>query len=656
VAVYATLIALAYLASFALRFEFALPPKYVQQFLVTLPLLLAVRLTEFWRNGLFRSYWRHTGVRDLIGIVVSVTVSSLVFVMLLFFARLVDGMPRSVLIIDWVLTIFFCGGAQFATRYFWEARPRFRPPEGRRTLLIGAGSGAELVLRQTHHDDTNDLFIVGLVDDDPSTENRSLHGVPVLGTTEEIARLAQRYHVELLVIAVQHATQEQMRVLVDRCAATGVQYKILPSLTEMLTGPALGGKLRDVRIEDLLGRQPVSLDLAPVAREIAGRCILITGAAGSIGSELARQLAPFRPSRLILFERAETPLYFINLEITRAYPGIDTVAAIGDVTDADRVEQIFSQFRPDYVFHAAAYKHVPLLEDNVREAVRNNVVGTRYVVANAIQHNVRKFVLISTDKAVNPSSVMGATKRVAERILLSASSGAHVTTEFRVVRFGNVLGSDGSVIPLFQRQMAAGQPLTVTHPHVRRYFMTIPEAVQLVLQATVLPEAAGRISMLEMGEPVRILYLAEQMIRLSGLTPYKDVQILFTGLRPGEKLDEELMSEVEATIPTVVEKIRLVNADHVDAEALSVGLNRIDAVLAGAPDLEVRAAIRALVPEYSEFIPRSPLTDLEVPLGGVRRGTGEHRAPVAVPKPALGSAAGLIEPGVVSPSDVARAS
>ena len=636
--IHAALLILAYLTAFLLRFEFELPAERLKQFMATLPFLLPIRLAAFWQFGIFRLAWRHIGIRDLFGLQAAVTLSSLLFVFALFFAGALDGMPRSVLIIDAVLTIFFCGGVMFAARYLREVRPRSEPATGRRTLLVGAGAGAEQLLRQARHDREHNLAIIGIVDDDPSTHTQLLHGVPVLGSTRDMAHLVSRYRLELVVITVQHATKEQMRELVDRCGATGVEYKILPSLAEMLAGPTPGGRLRDVRIEDLLGRQPVSLDLAAVAREVTGRTILITGAAGSIGSEIARQLAAFRPARLILFERAETPLYFVNLEITRAHPEVRVIPAMGDVTNAARVEDVFADYRPDFVFHAAAYKHVPMLEANVREAVRNNVVGTRNVVESALRHHVRKFVLISTDKAVNPSSVMGATKRIAEQILLG-SSPRNGSTEFRVVRFGNVLGSDGSVIPLFQRQLAAGQPLTVTHPEARRYFMTIPEAVQLVLQAAVVPEAAGRISMLEMGEPVRILYLAEQMIRLSGLTPYKDVPIVFVGLRPGEKLDEELTSHVEATIPTVVEKIRLVNTNHVDAEVLAYGLDRLAVVLAGGTDQDVLGEVRALVPEYLEFTRRAPFSDVEVSVD--RAGTSAFgdrhaiRGPVAAGLPAL---------------------
>jgi FlaA1/EpsC-like NDP-sugar epimerase len=652
--IHSALIALAFLIAFGLRFDFELTPSATHVFWTTLPLLLVIRLAIFARAGLFRMFWRHASLRDLIDLQTAVTLGSLLFAFVLFVSGRLEGMPRSVLILEWMLTIFLCGGVRLAARFTSEVRPRFQPLTGRRTLLIGSGPGAETLLRRAQQERDSDLLIVGLVDDDPSTHDLLLHGIPVLGAMSDLQRLVSRFHIELLVITVHEATKDRMRELVDRCAATNVEYKILPSLSELLAGPTSGGRLREVRIEDLLGRQPISLDLASVRREVAGRTILITGAAGSIGSELARQLATFRPARLILFERAETPLYFVNLEITRAHPEITVVPAMGDVTDAERVEQVFAQHRPDYVFHAAAYKHVPMLEANVREAVRNNVFGTRQVATCAVRHGARKFVLISTDKAVNPSSVMGATKRIAERILLGSPWLANTTTEFRVVRFGNVLGSDGSVIPVFQRQMAAGQPLTVTHPEVRRYFMTIPEAVQLVLQAAVLPEAAGRIAMLEMGEPVRILYLAEQMIRLSGLTPYKDVPIVFTGLRAGEKLDEELMSNVEATIPTVIEKIRLVDTDECDGEALADGLDRIGAMLAQGREQDVRDSIHLLVPEFYEVSPRPPFADVEVPLRDTRSPVADRWAPGrAAPLPGLGPA---IDSPIIPPPDVARAS
>jgi len=351
----------------------------------------------------------------------------------------------------------------------------------------------------------------------------------------------------------------------------------LPPLQDLLaSGPLQVRHLRDVQINDLLGRDAVKLDLGAMERELGGRCVLITGAGGSIGSELARQVARFRPRRIVLLERAESPLYFIHREVSEACPGAEVIPALASVTNADRLQEIFETCRPDYVFHAAAYKHVPLLERN----------------------GVGKFVLISTDKAVNPTSILGATKRVAERIVLELPAYRDAGTDFRVVRFGNVLGSDGSVLPLFNKQLAAGGPLTVTHPEVKRYFMTIPEAVQLVLAAATLPEAVRRIAILEMGRQVRILDLAEQLIRLSGFVPYQDIHIKFVGLRPGEKLREELVAAGERTVPTSVDKIRLIERDDGDGVLLGRDLRQLLAVAASCDHRHVAAALSTLVPEY----------------------------------------------------------
>jgi FlaA1/EpsC-like NDP-sugar epimerase len=427
----------------------------------------------------------------------------------------------------------------------------------------------------------------------------------VAGGIDDIGSLVRQHRIELLVIAVPSATPEQMQRIVDRCVETGVEFQIVPSLEELLDGRARSGQLRKVEIDDLLGRQPIQLKTQHVEDDLAGRVVLVTGGAGSIGSELARQIARFRPARLILVEQAESPLYFVHLEIAKAHPELDVVPVVGDVADTGRMEHVFSRYKPDYVFHAAAYKHVPMMERNVVEAVRNNVLGTLQLAECAARHEVGKFVLISTDKAVRPSSVMGATKRIAERIVLGWPTLRRSRTDFRAVRFGNVLGSDGSVIPLFKRQLAAGQPLTVTHADVTRYFMTIPEAVGLVLQAAAIPEVAGRIAMLEMGQPMRIVELAENLIRLSGLEPYRDVPIIFSGLRPGEKLHEELMSDVEVTIPTSVEKIHVVETDEPDPSSVRAGLERLAAAVALATQEDILGAIRAMVPECVEPL-RSP--------------------------------------------------
>jgi FlaA1/EpsC-like NDP-sugar epimerase len=399
-----------------------------------------------------------------------------------------------------------------------------------------------------------------------------------------------------------------MRRVVDQCIAAGLEFKTLPSLHELLNAAVGANQLRNVRIEDLLGRPPVSLDLTAVRIDLHQRVILLTGAAGSIGSELARQIAAVGPARLILLDQSESDLYFIHLELLEAYPGLELVPVICDITNQNRLAQVYAQHRPEYVIHAAAYKHVPLMETNVLEAVRNNVLGTLLVATNAVRYGAAKVLLVSTDKAIRPSSVMGATKRVAERIIFGLPNLHRAGTDFRAVRFGNVLASKGSVIPLFERQLAAGGPITVTHPQVQRYFMTIPEAAQLVLQAGSLPETAGAIAMLEMGEPVRILDLAEKLIRFSGRIPGRDIQIVFTGLRPGEKLTEEQISALEATVPTSAEKIRISQTSETAGPELVQKLSRLFAFLDSGDREGLLSTLCELVPECVQ-----PLREYHLP-------------------------------------------
>src|SRR5216683_6529100 len=558
-AVHIALIPLAYLTAFALRFDFRIPGSEFAHFRATVWYLVAIRLLVFHAFGLYRGYWKHVGLRDLLDLSAAVTLSSILFATALALLGLTRGMPRSVLPLDWVVMIFFSGGIRFAFRAWRESQlGRSRLDNGRRTLIIGAGEGGEQLLRQVLHDPRAGMDVVGFADDKPETHGRTLHGVPILGGTDRLHHLVDRHRIELLVIAIRTATGEQTRRIVERCRESGIEFKIIPSLDDLLAGRATIGQLRDVEIEDLLGRDPVHLNLEQIKQDLAGKSILVTGGAGSIGSELARQIASYGPARLVLLERAENALYFTHLEVGKTNPGVEVVPFIGSITNPDRLEEMFRLYQPNYVFHAAAYKHVPMLESNVTEAVWNNVFGTLRVAECAALHGVEKFVLISTDKAVNPTSVLGATKRIGERIVLELPSLCAAATDFRAVRFGNVLGSDGSVVPLFKRQIAAGGPVKVTHPDVTRYFMTIPEAVALVLEAAALPEAASRISILEMGKPVRIVELAEQLIRLSGLEPYRDIQITFSGLRPGEKLAEELVACAEDTVATSVDKIRVV--------------------------------------------------------------------------------------------------
>ena len=596
-ALHLLLIVVGYRLAYELRFDFATPPDEAAVFWVSLPLLIVLRLSTYALAGVFRTYWLHFGLQDLLTLASAVTLSSLAFVLALILSQLFPGVSRSVLLVDWASAIFFAGGIPFIARALREGPVPFATPRGRRTLVIGTGERAEQLLREARRAEVRELNVVGLVDLSGDRQGRTIRGVRVAGTMDDLLALAQQLRAEFAIIALEPGESPQMRQVVDRCIEAGLEFKTLPSLQELLEGSAGVNQLRNVRIEDLLGRPPVNLDLSPVAADLRGRVILLTGAAGSIGSELARQIAPFAPTRLVLLDQAESDLYFIHLELKEAHPGLDLVPVICDITNSNRLAQVYAQYRPDYVVHAAAYKHVPLMEANVLEAVRNNVLGTLLVATTAVRYGASKVLLVSTDKAIKPSSVMGATKRVAERIIFGLPNLHRSGTDFRAVRFGNVLASKGSVIPLFEKQLAAGGPITVTHPLVQRYFMTIPEAAQLVLQAGSLPETAGAIAMLEMGEPVRILDLAEKLIRFSGRVPGRDIRITFTGLRPGEKLTEDQVSALEATVPTSSRKIRISQTTEGSGPELVQKLSRLFTYLDAGDSEGMLATLCDLVPE-----------------------------------------------------------
>jgi FlaA1/EpsC-like NDP-sugar epimerase len=596
-----SLFSVVYLLSFLLRLDYYLPDHNRPAFLTTLPLMLLVKTVVFYRFGLFRGWWRYVGMNDLADIIRASSVSTVVALAAVYLTRGFLGFPRSVWAIDWVLTIVAIGGVRFAVRAYNESS--FASRAGTITLIVGAGEAGSALVRQMKSSSNVEYRPVGFVDDNPAKKGIRFHGLPVLGTTADLPQLIEEHAVEKVLIAIPSLRGHEVARILDACRACQVDFKIVPAINDLLNGSLTLNQVREVRIEDLLGREPVSLDIAHIREKLAGRRVLITGAGGSIGSELARQIAAFEPQQLILFERSENDLHNIEIELREKFPALDPVPVIGDITDESRLAETFRRYSPQSVFHAAAYKHVPMMERHLLHAIRNNIVGTARVARAAVNAGVEDFLMISSDKAVNPTSVMGATKRAAELVVAAMqnagqdfkSSGA---TRFVSVRFGNVLGSNGSVLPLFRRQIAARQPVTVTHPAVRRYFMTTTEAVQLVLQASTMGRG-GEIFVLEMGEPVKIVDLARKLIQLSGLEPDRDIEIRFTGLRPGEKLFEELLLDGEGILPTMHEKIRVLCGRPVSQAEVSRWLSVLGRAI---KDQDERAALDELcriVPEYT---------------------------------------------------------
>lgn len=473
---------------------------------------------------------------------------------------------------------------------------RSKALNARNILIVGAGDAGEMILREMQNNLRLGYNPVGFVDDDRSKRRLMIHGVSVVGNTRDIYRLAKEYEVEEVIIALPSATGKAMRRIVNTCKRADVRFRTLPFIGDLIDGNVSLNQIRDVAIDDLLGREAIRLDMSLIGKELTHRVIMVTGAAGSIGSEVVRQVARFKPKKIILFERGENDLYNFEIELSKRRWDTRFVPFVGDVRDRVRVRECMELYNPAYIFHAAAYKHVPMMEMNPAEAVKNNIFGTKVMVDLAVEYNVEKFILISTDKAVRPTNVMGATKRVAELILQSKTASGECNTQFVAVRFGNVLGSNGSVIPLLKKQIEEGGPVTVTHPDITRYFMTIPEAVQLVIQAGAMGEG-GELFLLEMGDPVRIKDLAENLIKLSGLTPGKDINIVYTGLRPGEKLYEELLIEGEGIKKTHHNKIWVLNGTDVDVNLLNAALRELETACGTGKDIKM--ILKELVPEYN---------------------------------------------------------
>jgi len=582
-----------WLAAYWLRFNLSLPDEYLRAGLFSLVILVPVYVPLFWLSGLYRGIWRYASLMDLRRIIVSVGLGGLVTAVAVFMTGM-PGVPRSVLVLHPILLILAMGGGRFLYRA-WKDRCLYGhlALSGESVLILGAGEVGERLIRELQR--SPQWRVAGLLDNDPAKHGREVHGVKIRGDIASMVHWAKELEVGHVIVAMPSVSAAVRRGAMEQAVQAGLKVLTVPALDDLLSGRVSLSQIRQVELEDILGREPVQLDDAGLSRLIAERTILVTGAGGSIGSELARQIARFAPRQLVLFEVSEFALYQIEQEFRRTFPGLDVVCVVGDVKDEARLQQVFAAYRPALVFHAAAYKHVPLMESaNAWEAVRNNVLGTWRVAMAARQAGVEKMVLISTDKAVNPTNVMGTTKRMAERVVQSLEQ-AGGGTQFIVVRFGNVLGSNGSVIPTFREQIARGGPVTVTHPDIIRYFMLIPEAAQLVLQAGLMGNG-GEIFVLDMGEPVKIVDLARDLIRLSGFTE-EEIPIEFTGLRPGEKLYEELLADNEMTLPTPHAKLRVAKAESAPEEAwigdLARWLEAPPADVAG-----IKAGLARFVPEY----------------------------------------------------------
>ncbi len=541
----------AHLSAFALRFEGEAPPPFDRMMWRYLPLVLLIYWGGLWLFGIQSGLWRYVGLHDLRRIFLASLASSGAFWLFTHLALGQTQYPRSVIVLTGLLSGVYIAGIRLVVRWFREWL-QIVGPTARRVLIVGAGHAGELLARDMLSDPSFNSRPVGFIDDDPVKRKMKIHGVPVVGTIADIKRAADRLEVHEIIVALPSAgtgTKQKILAASEGCTAP---IKILPNVKQLLGDPVSLQQVRPMSLEDLLQREPIQTDRQELHPLIAGKTVLVTGAGGSIGSELCRQIASYRPESLVLFERYENSLHALLLELRATFPAVGVLPIIGDVTVPERVAEVFRQTGPDLVFHAAAHKHVPLMELNPKEAVRNNVLGTRIVAEAALAAGVDRFVLISTDKAVNPTSVMGVTKRIAEQVIQGFNHRGR--TKYTVVRFGNVLGSNGSVVPLFTEQIRKGGPITVTDPEIKRFFMTIPEAVQLVLQASVIGQG-GDVFVLDMGEQIKIVDLARNMIVLSGLVPGKDIEIQFTGLRPGEKLYEELFDESEQTETTAHEKI-----------------------------------------------------------------------------------------------------
>jgi FlaA1/EpsC-like NDP-sugar epimerase len=603
----------AWYLAYLVRFDFDIPDRQWVTFKKVLPLILIVKTVNFYFFDLYRGMWRYTSVSDLLNIIKAATVSSLIVISGILLGTRFEGFARSVFIIDWCLTVIFVAGYRLGIRLVFDllkedkplrsaARAFFLPLHSKRAdsvnlLIIGAGDCGEKIYREIRDNARLSYNVVGFLDDDNAKRGKKIHSIPVLGEIEDIQAIVKKFGADEALIAIPSASSQQMRTIVNLCKDSGVEFKTIPGMGELINGKVTVNAIREVDYRDLLGREAVKLDEARIGAYIEGRNVLVTGAGGSIGSELCRQICRFRPKRIVLYERAETPLYELEIELKEDFPEVKIMAQLADVRDRNQLEKAFELSKPHAVFHAAAYKHVPMLELQPWKAIKNNIQGARNLIHMSNKFQVERFVFVSTDKAVRPVNVMGATKRVAE-MLVQGQNGCDTTdTRYMIVRFGNVVGSVGSVVPLFKKQIERGGPVTVTHPEMTRYFMTIPEACQLILQAGSMGEG-GEIFILDMGTPIRIDDMARDLIRLSGFEPDVDIKIEHIGLRPGEKLFEELITEGEGIIPTSHEKIMVLKGKECNLDVLKGEIDQLMRLSREQHAARIKESLQGIVKEY----------------------------------------------------------
>jgi FlaA1/EpsC-like NDP-sugar epimerase len=594
----AIVVAAAATVAFFVRFPAEAAGQNLAEFWWVIPLSAGIRISLFWMFGLYGWVWYYMGVREVLDIAAAVSAGSVALVAVALAAtRFV--FPETLLVVDWLIVMALVSGERLSIRLWREHNARQAPAvqgeRKKRLLIVGAGDAAQIISRELSRRSSLGYQLVGYADDDSRKLWQTVHGVTVLGTTQDIPDLVSRHRVDEIIIAIPSASAESMRRIVSQCQRAQVKFRTLPALREIIDGQMTFSRIREVEVEDLLRREPYQPDLNGIASYIEGSRILVTGAAGSIGSELCRQIAALDPALLIMFDIGENGLHELDLEMRHRHPDLRMETVIGNVRSREKADAMMRSYHPNIVFHAAAHKHVPMMEKNPDEAVLNNVLGTRVWTEAADHYGVEKFVFVSTDKAVNPTSIMGATKRVAGMLVQCKSRES--TTRFMVVRFGNVLGSNGSVVPLFKRQIAQGGPVTVTHPDMVRYFMTIGEAARLIIQAGALG-SGGEVFVLDMGQPVKIMDLARDMIKLSGLREDEDIRIEFIGIRPGEKLYEEPLTQMEGTSATRYERIFQARMDDVDKDKLCRGIEELEKLAWNGDVQAIKEKLKDLVPSY----------------------------------------------------------